>query len=372
MTKRLLTRIIIVIGVVVAITFFASQYVVTKNTPKSITDETSKERVVTVAAANAGAPYFYRSVTGKEMGYNIDVLSLLSDKIGINFSFVDVDFDEAMKMFNNNEIDLILGLQYNPVYVDSLKYSKPFIENESRMFVKATTVNINSFSDLDGKKVVIYKNDPSFSYLSSLKGIRIFKTESLEDAATMLRYGTVDVWVGNYRESILLLKNSLFSGSIKMVGEGVETFPSAIAAHKSEIGLINVINSGIDSIKDSDELLIIENKWFGEIIGEDNSILQKYLYITFGIVVSLTILVLIIIRINQILKKEVDKRTREIEVQKKLSESMLQSLSDGVITIDTDKKILFMNEKVLEFVNMKLTEECIGRKIDETILNDII
>lgn len=372
MLKRLDWKIIIIIGIVMLSLIAIGFYYTDEIKPTKLPERNGGARVVTVAAANSGAPYLYVSASGKEIGYNVDVLALLSEKLDMEFQFVEANFDETMGMIDNNEIDLILGLQYNPAYVDKLKYSKPFIDNESRVFVKATTTNLNSFSDLEGKKVVIYKNDPSFNYLSSLNGIRIFKTESLEDAATMLRYGTVDAWVGNYRESILLLKNSVFSGSIKMVGTGVETFPSAMAAQKSEEELIDTINEGIDLIKNSEELLAIENKWFGEIIESNNPKLQNYLYITLGIVVSLSVLVLIIIRINKLLKNEVDKRTREIENQKKLSEGMLQSLSDGVLTVDSKKRIIFMNEKLITFRILDLTKKSIGQKIEVTGLSKII
>lgn len=372
MTKKVLIKLIIAAGIIVIGIFLTRDSLIGEEKANSLIDNNNDEKIITVAAVNSGAPYLYRARSGEEIGYNADVLSLLSEKLNVKFIFIDVAFDTAMEMLNNNEINLVLGLQYNPAYVDSIKYSKPFIENESSVFVKASARGINGFSDLEGKKVAVYKNDPSYSYLSSLSGIRVFKTESLEDAAMMLRYGTVDAWVGNYRESILLLKNSNFEGTIKMVGKGVELFPSAIAANKSEIELIKLINIGIDSIKDSDELSAIENKWFGEIIEGDNTDLKHYLYLAVGTVVSLAIIVVIIARINKILKNEVDRRTTEIEHRKKMSEGMLQSLSEGIITIDSEKKILFINDKVLEFINIDSKEECIGKYIEETALKAIV
>ncbi|MBF4694949.1 transporter substrate-binding domain-containing protein [Fusibacter ferrireducens] len=372
MTRKSLIKLMMVIGIIVIGGLLIRAYFVDEEKANLLISQSEGEKAITIAAVNSGAPYLYRSGSGEEIGYNADVLALLSEKLNVKFVFIDVAFDTAMEMLNNHEIDLILGLQYNPDYVDSIKYSKPFIENESSVFVKASSRGINGFGDLEGKKVAVYKNDPSYSYLSSLSGIRIFKTESLEDAAMMLRYGTVDAWVGNYRESILLLKNSNFEGTIKIVGKGVELFPSAIAANKSQVELIQLINVGIDSIKDSDELSEIENKWFGEIIEGDNTNLKHYLYIAVGTVVSLAIIVVIIARINKLLKREVDRRTAEIEHRKKMSEGMLQSLSEGIITIDSEKKIIFINDKVLELIHMESLEKCIGKNIEETALKDII
>jgi len=358
--------------VILLLIFFSIFLYVGRPEEKLISENISKNEIITIGVANTGAPYLYKSRADEQIGYNVDVLGLLSEKLNINFVLIEGSIEDLMKKLQNQQLDLILGLQYNASETDQVHYSKPFIDNHARIFVKSTTTFINSFEELAGKKVAIYKSDPSLSYVTGLKNIRIFKTESTEDAATMLKYGTVDAWIGNERESVLLLQNPNYSSSIKLVGEGIETFPSAIAAHRDNNVLIELINKGIEEISNSDELNAIETKWFGEIFITDNSGLKNSLYVALIVSVSLTIIITVIFRINHILKQEVDKRTKEIAFQKKLSVDMLQSLSDAVITIDGKKNILFVNEKVHELFPKQDIESCIGKKIEESILLSII
>lgn len=359
----------IIIGMIVLVYIFIF---VRSTEVGEVTLDVVKDNIMTIGVTNTGAPYLYESSSGEQIGYNIDVLELLSDKLNISFVLIDGEIDQLMKKLQNQSLDLILGVQYNASDTDLIQYSKPFIENQARVFVKSTDIYMMNFDDIIGKKVAIYKEDPSLSYVSSLKDVRIFKTESLEDAATMLKYGTVDAWIGNERESILLVQNSTFSSSIKLVGEGIETFPSAIAAHRDNQAIIDQINVGLEEISKSDELGAIETKWFGEIFTIDNSKLQRSLYIALIVAGSLAILITVIIRVNQLLKKEVEKRTKEIAFQKKLSVDMLQSLSDGVITIDGDMHIMFVNEKVYELFPNEATRSCIGKSIEESHLLSIV
>lgn len=358
--------IVILLLVIISVNISTEVANVSNNEIKLIDD------VVTIGVANTGAPYLYKSKVGTRIGYNVDVLELLSKKLNLKFIFIDGSVEELKKMMLNQELDLILGLQYNSFDVDNIRYSKPFIDNHARIFVRATSTGINSFEDLSGIKVAVYKNDPSLGYLTSMTNLRIFRTESIEDAATMLKYKTVDAWVGNDRECILLLQNSTFSGGIKVVGEGKETFPSAIAAHRLNSDLIENINEGISDIKNSDELDFIESKWFGEILKDNNSELQRYLLATVIVSISLAIIVTIIVRVNQLLKKEVLKRTREIEFQKKLSVDMLQSLSDGVVTINGDKKILFINDKIHEFFSGDDVHKYIGDDFENSPMRSVV
>lgn len=373
-------KIIWVIVLIIVFVLFLMFYNFYNKTPLTIefrdnSDEISnifEGEMFTVGTVISGPPYSHRSALGEQIGYNVDVLNLLSSKLHIDFTLIEISPEEATEKLLSKEVDLILGLQYNPALSDTVKYSRPFIENMSRIFVKSTNMSINNFDDLTGKKVAVYKNDPSLRYVSTLSDVRIFKTESIEDAATMLRYGTVDAWVGNDRESIYLLQNLLFSNSIKMVGEGVETFPSAIASLKTNSTIIDVINIGIEDISDSDELETIENRWFGEIFTNTDNDLKRYLFVASLTAGCLTIIVLIIIRINQMLKKEVEKRTREISIQKKLSEEILQSLSDGVVTIDENKNILSLNDKIIEILGEDETQSIIGTNICQTFLINIV
>ena len=78
MTKKVLVKLIIAIGIVVMGFFLTMGYLVDDKKVDSLMDDNDEEKVITVAAVNSGAPYLYRSSTGEETGYNADVLSLLS------------------------------------------------------------------------------------------------------------------------------------------------------------------------------------------------------------------------------------------------------------------------------------------------------
>ncbi len=299
--------------------------------------------IITVGAVHTGQPYLYTLSSGEKVGYNVDVLNLLSEELGITFVIIEGETEHLLKQLQNGVLDLVMGVQHNGSHVEALKYAQPFIKNRSRIFVKSSNTTVSSFDDLEGKVVAVYKHDPSMSYVKTLKGVRVFKTDTLEDAASLVAYGTVDAWVGNERESVLLVQGAMYAGNIKQVGVGVETFPSGIAGSKWSDDLIEAIDSGLETIRDSEALRAIEDKWFGTIVVKDYSVLKKYLYATLAIALAVTTFFFMTMRINRLLKKEVERRTREILFQKKLSTDMLQSLSEAVVTIDASYTVLFVN-----------------------------
>lgn len=282
-----------------------------KGTPqKAYREETITIRV---AGDENHPPYEYTDDIGNYKGFNVDIMNALSIELGIDIEFIPMKWRDAIEALEKREVDVIQGMSKTEERQKNFLFATPTVINSQSIFVMKETSIISSLEDLVGLRVAFQYSDVNHENIMDTSGIIMLPKKNQEEAIDALLNGDADAYIGNRLTGLFYLQKYRKSFLVKMVGDQMNTVEYGPVTYNGNEELINLFNEGIELLKKSGTYDKIYDKWFGQEIIDGKNILKTYLE---EIIVSLIIIIIVFclfIIWNKKLKKEVFKRTMELE-----------------------------------------------------------
>lgn len=338
--KQLVKIIISILLLILLIVFFSYMF----RSEFSISPRDKSEiKAIRVGYIPNTKPYSYKSESGLAAGFNIDVINAISLETGISVEFVEIMSNEIILSMIQNKVDCVIGVDYKNIPREYIILSEPFIENKLSIFVDKYNSEIRDLSDLKYKRISVSKEDPYKHMIEDIEGIRIFFSDNIQTAVELFMIGASDAYVGDKYIGTDYIYGSKYRDKIKSIGDQSCEWMSTLFAIKKNKEIIELIDHGFREIKNKGTFDTIKEKWIGKNINENLRWFKRFMFFT-------TIFAMLIIagsatfyRINRLLKKQIEERTIGIREEKKLKESIIDSLMEGLIFIDTNGTILSSN-----------------------------
>ena len=279
-------------------------------------------------------PYEFRNDLGEPDGYNIEVLNIVLDKLGIPHKFIMKEWYQCTETFDNHEADLIHGLKF--------KYDQPPFEYTHNMItyynvravrLKATRP-LRRISQLTKKDTLtLKKNDYVALKISELKN-PAFTVEhhSPREALMGIRNGKYKYFMWGEQPLKMKVKELNLDG-IEFDETDIPAGELRIIGYDKE--LIQAIDDTYARMEQSGDLQRIHDKWFyPENVHNDASPMALILLIA---IVTAAIVILLFshmmrIRVRKAVEKSID-----------LNQMMTEALNSGnyyVIEYDTQTQIM--------------------------------
>lgn len=118
-------------------------------------DSSTDKQVLKVGTSADYAPFEYVDATkGEEIiGFDIDLIKLVGEKIGVDMQVQDMDFNSLVPALQAGKIDVVIsGMTPNPEREKVVDFSDQYNETEQVIIVKKDS-GIKKEADLAGKKV---------------------------------------------------------------------------------------------------------------------------------------------------------------------------------------------------------------------------
>ena len=248
---------------------------------------------------------------GKAMGYSIDLMDLIAQKIGLKINYVSgLSWSELLEAFNSETIDVLPAISKTDERETYIKFSKPYVKLPYVKVINSSIENDDN-NNLEGKSVAVFKGSNIENAMTlNYPSVKLVYLNSIEEALQKVSTGEVDVFIENLAVVNYYLDQSYFP-NIKLNSNNLNFLSSSevfIGVLKKNKILGNLIDKGFNAIP-KDELDKIHNKWLSvnetsvkknDLITPDN----LWKIIIYGIIVF----VIIIIIIRLILKKFTSER----------------------------------------------------------------
>lgn len=112
-------------------------------------------------------PPFDFAINGKPMGYSIDLIKILAQKIGFDIKFINgQSWKQLIQSFQSKKIDLLHTAHKTPERQLYALFSKPYYQNKNFFFTHPDTPEIKSLKDLQGKIVASGQGWATSEYLA--------------------------------------------------------------------------------------------------------------------------------------------------------------------------------------------------------------
>ena len=269
-------------------------------------------------------PFEFINVSGEPAGYNVDVLSLILDRLEIPHRFVMREWHEATMMFERREADLIHALssayKVRP-YVQTRKYINYYNLKTARRW---NTPPLRSINDLRETDTVVFKQDDyaalRLQEMSNLPFNMVY--ESPREGLTGVRNGVYKYYIWGEMpltrkiqelniDSLILDDIDIPAGELRIIG------------YDSDI--IDVIDDQYARLEQSGELRKIYDKWFHpERVHDDASPIA--LFVLVGIVI-IGAIVFLLSRLTRARVKAAIHRSND------LNHMMMQALAMGEFSV---------------------------------------
>ncbi|SCZ07918.1 transporter substrate-binding domain-containing protein [Alkaliphilus peptidifermentans] len=322
-------------------------------------------QTIRIAGDDNYPPYEYLDEKGIYKGFNVDIMRAIAIELGIEIEIIPMPWYQAIEALEKGEVDAIQGMTYSLQRTEKFDFSDVLVVNSQAIFVLKETNYIAELQDLREVTVAYQAGDISEEIVSSIEGIMPIVKNNQEESMEALLKGEVEAAIGNRHTGLYILQRDRHFQEIKIVGEPLHATEYMAATIKGNTEVLKLLNKGIEGIKRNGTYDKIYRKWFGETFLDKTAIWRKMLLITMLILLMTIIGATFTINWNRKLKKEVFKRTYELdktnrilqerkhqlEHSNRLRGKILENIFSGIITFNSDQRVSAFNraaEKILD------------------------
>lgn len=228
---------------------------------------TEDKQVLKVGTSADYAPFEYvDAAKGEEIiGFDIDLIKLVGEKIGVDMQVQDMDFNSLVPALQAGKIDvLISGMTPNPEREKVVDFSDKYNETEQVIIVKKDS-GIKKEADLAGKKIGVQ----TASIQENLGNEIAKKVDVSVEGRTRIPEIIQDMM--SKRLDAGILEGGVAKGYLK-TNDQLEAFPveeqpedfKAIAVPKGS-DLKDKINKALKELADEGKIQELEEKWLEKV-----------------------------------------------------------------------------------------------------------
>ena len=227
------------------------------------TEGADKEKFV-IATSGTFRPITF-SDGGELTGFDIEVGSLIAEKLGMEAEFVEGQLSGLLPGLNAGKFDAVMsGLTMTEERKQSITFSTPYLADGAVAVVAKTNTTVQDVSELDGLIVGAIGGSGTEADVKGLGGFTELKAypgapEGFADVAA----GRIDVFATGRIAAENFMKNSPLAADLKIVGDVYGTKPAGVGLPKDDTEMKPKVDKIIEELKADGTLEELNEKWFG-------------------------------------------------------------------------------------------------------------
>lgn len=309
-------------------------------------------RTLRVAIDDNYPPYVFRDDRGELDGYLPDIWRLWSERTGVAVEIIASDWAKALALMESGGADVIDTLFRTPAREAIYDFSAPYVDIPVSIYSHVDISGLTSVESLRGLVVGAKNGDACIEQLlnAGIKTLELFDSyQKVVDAAAAgrLRVFCLD----NPPANFLLYR----AGALSKFRQAFPLYSGAFhrAVRKGDAATLALVERGFAAIPPEAERAL-RDKWTGAT--PQRSLTQLLLYILLagaaGGALSLAVI--------WVLRREVARRTRELEGEKLRLRTLIDSLPDLVWMKDASGVYLACNAEFEKFFGAR-EADIVGR-----------
>ncbi|MDU2063214.1 MAG: basic amino acid ABC transporter substrate-binding protein [Sporomusaceae bacterium] len=227
--------------------------------------QASSEKVLKVGTDATYAPFGFQDEKTKEyVGFDIDLIKAIAKQAGFSVTINNLNFDGLIPALQSGNIDIAISdMTITDERAQKVSFSKSYYKAGLGIVVKKDNSTIQSFKDLEGKRIAVSIGSTGAEEAHKIKDANIREFNTIAEAFLELRAGGVDAVINDAPVNEYYTSHE-GSKDTKTVGTQLNAEDLGIAAAKNNTELIAKLNTALDDLKKNGEYDKIYVKWFGK------------------------------------------------------------------------------------------------------------
>ena len=226
-------------------------------------DDIRSRGTVRIGVSLGGEPIGFRDAQNNPVGYDVDVATMLAEKLGVPVEFTDVSGDARISMLVSGQIDIaVANTSATLERAKSVDFTIPYNRAGLRVIVSKDS-GIEKLEDLAGKKVVVGRGTTGESFLKEKvpDAQLVYVDQFAPDGVLQLQQHRVDAAI---EDSSLLDYLATKDTSLKTLPGLYSNDPIGIAVAKGDPEFVRWLDMFVSDYIQSGAYEANYKKWWGE------------------------------------------------------------------------------------------------------------
>lgn len=217
-------------------------------------------------------PFQYRDSGGKVVGFDVDMIGLVSKELGLKQTTVDVDWNQVTSgaAFKAKKCDLGMGgMTITPERQKAILISEPYFNATQAMLVKSAAP-YKGLADLKGKKVGVQSDTTGAAYGNKNAKKYDFEVVTFDDSsieANAVKSGRVDAAINDNGVWYDFAKQNPDTQVATEFNTGEKYGFAGLKDDANATKLMDKLNAAIAQAKQDGTYDKVAKKWFGKVPG---------------------------------------------------------------------------------------------------------
>ncbi|MBA2862434.1 basic amino acid ABC transporter substrate-binding protein [Methanococcus maripaludis] len=252
---------LILLGLVVSLVAFSG---CTEDQASAESSMTMKEGILVVGTDPTFPPFEEKNADGELVGFDIDLMKALGEKMGLEIQFVEQPFDGIIPALKAEKFDCIISaVTITDDRAKEVAFTNSYFDAAQVIAVLVDDESVQSVDDLAGKVVAAQlgtTGEYEAQHYAEELGFEIKSYEVMADAFIDMENGRVDAVVTDDGVAQRFLDTK--PGFYKVVGEPMTAESYGLAANLDNQELIDALNAALSEVKEDGTYDEIYAEWF--------------------------------------------------------------------------------------------------------------
>lgn len=226
-------------------------------------DDIRSRGTIRIGVSLGGEPIGFRDAQNNPVGYDVDVATLLAEKIGVPVEFVDVSGDARISMLVSGQIDVaVANTSATLERAKTVNFTIPYNRAGLRILVQKDA-GITDLKGLAGKKVVVGRGTTGESFLKKAvpEAELVYVDQFAPDGVLQLQQKRVDAAI---EDSSLLDYLATKNPTLVTLPGLYSNDPIGIAVAKGDPEFVRWLDMFVSDYIQSGAYQANYKKWWGE------------------------------------------------------------------------------------------------------------
>jgi ABC-type amino acid transport substrate-binding protein len=226
-------------------------------------EDIRKAGVVRIGVSLGGEPVGFRDDQNNPVGYDVDVATLLAEKLGVKVEFTDVSGDARISMLVSGQLDIVVAnTSVTLERAKSVDFTIPYNRAGLRVIVQKDS-GITSLDGLAGKKIVVGRGTTGETFIKKAapKAELVYTDTFAPDGVLLLQQKRVDAAI---EDSSLLDFLATKNPNLVTLPGLYSNDPIGIAVAKGDPDFVRWLDMFVSEYIESGAYEANYKKWWGE------------------------------------------------------------------------------------------------------------
>lgn len=345
------------------------------------------ETMLRVAFESSLPPYQFVNDRGEYVGMHIDILNDIAKMCNFRIEYVPMESSkQCLEALENGEADIVLGEILNSDNKNVLQHTEIISQSSICMITQNYVAqHIKSKINYGVFKATLQDGTIGYSYIQNMRNLRYIIVPNQVRAFQELIDKEAQILIGVRGSVLYQLKKSGIEKKYTIINNYIAPIEYTMIVKKGDNDLVKKLNNGLHKLRINGEYEKIYNKW----VDEDEYVIKRFIRNTvyiIKIIIAITFIAFIFnIRLNILLKRQVNRKTMELQKSNadlenqilkvrninELKNCMIENNPNGIIVFDRKCKVTIFNINACSITGLKI--QPIGMNVFEiNLVNDIL